>query len=89
MPFTVHSEIEYLNTRVMYESDCDKAELQSARNMVIGCERSKAPVTVDPYNSPKADIYKDIFGPRGSFILVIDAQREDYSENEETVLGRS
>ena len=46
--FKLHPEIEDLNTRVMYESDCDKVKLQFARNKVIGWDGSKALVTMDP-----------------------------------------
>ena len=44
---------------------------------------------MNPYNSLEADIHKDLVGSRGKFALVIDDRREDHSENEETILGRS
>ena len=31
-------------------------------------------MAMDPYNSPKADIHKDLFGSGGAFILVIGSQ---------------
>ena len=71
----------------MYEYDCDKVKLQLERNTVIGCNGLKDLVMMNPYNSLKADIHKDQVGPRGAFILVIDARREDHSKNEETILG--
>ena len=74
--------------RVMYESDYDKVKLQFARNTVIFCNRSKALVIMDPYNSLKADICKDLVVYGGLFVLVIDAWREDHAENEEIILGR-
>ena len=75
--------------RVMYESDCDKVKLQFMRNTVIGYDGSKAFLKIDPYNSLKADTHKDPVGSKGAFVLVIDDWREDHSENEETILGRS
>ena len=78
MTFTLHPEIEYPNTRVMYESDCEKVKLQFTKNMVIGCGRQKALVTMDPYNSLEANINKDLVGSRGAFILVIDDQGKDH-----------
>ena len=44
---------------------------------------------MDPYNSLKSDIHKDIVVSRGSFVLSIDAWRDDHSENKEIILGRS
>ena len=73
----------------MYEYDYEKVKLQFSRNTVFGCNGSKALVTLDPYNSLESDIHKDIVGSRGAFILVIDAECEDNSENEETILGCS
>ena len=73
----------------MYESDCDKFKLKLARNTVIGCNGLKSLVTLDPYNSLEADIHKYLVGSRGGFVLVINSQREDHSENKETILGRS
>ena len=89
VPFTLHPAIEDINTRVIYESGCDKVKLRFARNTAIGCDGSKALVTLDPYNSLEADIHKDLVGSGGAFTLVIDARREDHYENEETIFGRS
>ena len=89
VPFMLLPEIQDLNTRIMYVSDWDKVKLQFARNTVIGWYGSKALVTMDPYNSLKEDIYKDIVGSGGAFMLIINAWHEDHSENEETILGRS
>ena len=47
--------------------------MQLVRNMVIGCDGSKALVTMDPYNSIKSDITKDIVGSGGAFMLVIES----------------
>ena len=68
--------IEYFNTRVIYESDCEKFKLRFARKTVIGCDGSKALVKMDPYNSLEYNTYKDIVVPIGAFTLVINAQRE-------------
>ena len=73
----------------MYEYDYEKVKLQFSRNTVFGCNGSKALVTLDPYNSLESDIHKDIVGSRSAFILVIDAECEDNSKNEETILGCS
>ena len=67
--------------RVMYKSDCNKVKLQFVRNAVIGCDGSRALVTMDPYNSLEANIHKDLVGSGGAFMLVIDVRREDHSEN--------
>ena len=56
----------------MYESDCNKVKLQFKRNAVIGCNRYKALVNMDTYNSLEADIHKDPFESGDAFILVID-----------------
>ena len=55
--------------------------------MVIHCGGSKAPVTMNTKNSLEANIHKDIVRSRDAFVLLIDAWREDHSENEETFLG--
>ena len=55
--------------------------------MVIGCDRSEALVTMEPYNSLKSDIHKDLGVSGGSSQLIIDSRCEDHSENEETILG--
>ena len=73
----------------MYDSDCGKVKFQLVRNTVIGCNGSKALVTMDPYNSLEANIHKDLVGSRGSFMLVINDQQEDHYENKETTFGRS
>ena len=57
-------------------------QFELARNAVIGCNRSKACVMMNPYNSLKSNIYKDLVGLGGSFVLVIDSQCEDHSKNE-------
>ena len=44
----IHPEIEDLNARVMYESDCDKVNLQNAGNTVIVWNGSKDLVAMDP-----------------------------------------
>ena len=41
---------------------------------------------MDPYNSVEANIHKDIVGSGGTFMLGINANREDCSEKK---LGRS
>ena len=71
----------------MYEHDYDKVKLQFERNTVIGCDGTRALVTMDLYNSFKPGIHKDLVGFGGAFMLVINAWREDHYENEETFLG--
>ena len=68
--------IEYFNTRVIYESDCEKFKLRFARKTVIGCNGSKALVSMDSYNSLKAYIHKDLVVSIGTFTLAINAQSE-------------
>ena len=80
MPFKLHTEIEDLNTQVMFESDCDKDNLKFVRNTVIGCNWSKAFLTIDTYNSLEANIHKDIVESGGALIMVIYARREEQSE---------
>ena len=63
-------------------------KLQFTMNAVIGCNGLKALVTMDPYNSLRENIHKDIVGSRGAFMMAIDTWREDHSENEETIFGR-
>ena len=63
----------------MYESDCENFELQFTRNAVIGCGGLRALVTTDPYNSPEANIHKDVVWYRSVLILLIDAWRENHS----------
>ena len=65
----------------MYESDCEKLKLNFARNTLIGCNRSKALVPLDPYKSIESDIHKYLVGFRGEFMLVINDQCEDHYEN--------
>ena len=79
MPFALHPEIEDLNTRVIYEFECDKVKLKFARNTVIGWDGSKALVTMDSYNSLEADMHKDLVGSGGAFMLAIDARHENRS----------
>ena len=88
MPLKLHPQIKDLNTLVMYESDCNKAKLKFARNTVIGCDRLKELVMMDPYNSLEVDIHKDIVGSICVFMLVIYARHEDHSKNV-TILGIS
>ena len=57
MCLMIHPGIEYVNMWVMYEFDCDKVKLNITRNKVIGCNGSKALVTMDLYNSLKANIH--------------------------------
>ena len=57
----------------MYEYDCDKVKLQLARNTVIGCNGLKDLVMMNPYNSLYTNVYKDLVGSRGAFVLVIYA----------------
>ena len=73
MPLTLHPEIEDVNTRVMYESDCNKVKFKFLGNMVIGCDRSKAFVMMDLYNSLKDDMHRDLVQYGGAFMMVIDA----------------
>ena len=55
----------------MDKSDCDKVKLQFTRNTDIFCNRSKALMTMDPYNSLRSDINKDLFGS-GDAMVGID-----------------
>ena len=89
VPFTLHPSMDYDRTRLIYEYDCNKAKLQFARKIVIGCDGLSALVTMDPYNSTKANINKDLVVSRGTFMLVIYAQYEDHYENEYTIMERS
>ena len=41
--------------------------------MVIGYEVLKALVMMNPYNSLYTNVYKDLVGSRGAFVLVIYA----------------
>ena len=66
----------------MYESDCNKVKFKFLGNMVIGCDRSKAFVMMDLYNSLKDDMHRDLVQYGGAFMMVIDAWREDHSKNE-------
>ena len=68
----IHPGIEYVNMWVMYEFDCDKVKLKFTRNKVIGCNGSKALVTMDLYNSLKANIHKDLVKYGGILMLAID-----------------
>ena len=68
----------------MYESDYDKVKLKFTRNTVIGCNGSKALVTMDSYNSVIADIHNYLVGFGGTLMMVMDDWREDHYENEET-----
>ena len=89
VPFTLHPDIEYVNTWVIYESECDKVKLQFTRKTSISCYGLKYLVTMETYNSLDANIYKDLVGSGGAFMLVIDDWREDNDENTETIFGRS
>ena len=62
----------------MYEYDWNKVKLKFTKNMVIDCNRLKALVIMDPYNSLKANTHKELFGYGGSFMLVIDNWRGDH-----------
>ena len=62
----------------MYESDYEKVKLKLTRNTVIGCNVSKALVTMDSYNSVKADIHNYIVGSGGTLMLVMDDWHEDH-----------
>ena len=57
----------------MYEFDCDKVKFNITKNKVIGCNGSKALVTMDLYNSLKANIHKDVVASGGTLMLAIDA----------------
>ena len=65
--------------RVMYDSVCDKFKFKLSRNLIIGCNGSKSVMTMNTYNSFEDDIHKDIAVSGGTFILVIDSQREGHS----------
>ena len=71
--FTLHSEIEYLKTQVMYDSDSDKVKLEFARNTVIGCNVLKDLLEINPYNSLKANMYQDLVGSQCAFVLLINS----------------
>ena len=73
----------------MYDSDCDKVKLKFISNTVIGCNIPKALLTMDTHNSLEAYIHTYLVESMESFMLVIDAWREDHSENKEAILGRS
>ena len=79
MPFALRLSIEDVNTSVMYEYDCVNVKLRFTRNTDIGCDGSKALVTMDPNNSLEASIIKYLVGSRGTFMLLIDAWSEDHS----------
>ena len=76
--FMLRTSIEYFNTQVIYECDCHKFKLRSAKKTVIGCNASKALVKMDSYNSLKANIHNDIVVTRGAFTLAINDKREDH-----------
>ena len=79
-------EIEDHNMRLIYECDCDKFKLQFSRNAIIGCVLLKSLVAMDPNNSLEENIHKDTVGYGGLFMMIINSQREDHSENEGTIL---
>ena len=86
LTFMLHQEIEDLNMQAMYESHCHKVKLQFVRIMFIGCNGSNELVTMDQYNSLKANIHKDIVGYRDALIPVINNKSEEHYEYEETIL---
>ena len=55
----------------MHKSDCDNVKLKFTRNTVICCNISKALMNIDPHNSLKADIHKDIVEYGGAIMAVI------------------
>ena len=60
----------------MYESDWDKVKLQFTRNMVIGCNKSKA-LVINPYKLFESNIHKDIVVSGDEYMLLIDYWWDD------------